>query len=181
MVVVGDGAVGKTCMLQTYSTGQFPEDYVPTLVDNFSSNVMVRGQSMNLNLWDTAGQEDLAKVRQQQYPGTHVFVLTFSLDRKDSFENIKSLWVPDVRKHAPENVPLILVGTKADLRAEGQAKVTEEEVRQLGQDIGAYAVVECSACQNKRLKEVFIKAAEAHLEQRSSLKKGGEKGSCVLL
>jgi Ras-related C3 botulinum toxin substrate 1 len=149
-VVIGDGAVGKSCLLICYTTNSFPQEYVPTVFDNYSANVMVDGKPINLGLWDTAGQEDYDRLRPLSYPQTDVFLLCFSIISQTSLSNIKAKWHPEIMHHAP-SVPYILVGNKSDLRSDpetlerlrekGQVPITQEQARQMAKEIGAIGCI----------------------------------------
>lgn len=114
-MAVGDGAVGKTCLLYSYMNNQFPETYVPTVFDNYSLDVEIDGKTIQLGLWDSAGQEDYDRIRPLSYPSTNVFLICYSVTSPTSLENVKSKWYPEVAHHC-SGVPIILVGTKEDLR-----------------------------------------------------------------
>ena len=116
LVIVGDGACGKTCLLIVFSKDQFPEVYVPTVFENYVADIEVDAETVyakqvELALWDTAGQEDYDRLRPLSYPDTDVVLMCFSIDSPDSLENIPEKWTPEVKHFCP-NVPIILVGNK---------------------------------------------------------------------
>lgn len=76
-------------MLIVFSKGTFPEDYVPTVFENYVADVEVDGRRVELALWDTAGQEDYDRLRPLSYPDSHVVLICFAIDLPDSLENVQ--------------------------------------------------------------------------------------------
>lgn len=194
-VVVGDGAVGKTSLLISYTENRFPVDYVPTVFDNFTTGVEVDGKLINFALWDTAGQEEYSRLRALSYPETDVFLLCFSVVSESSFENIKTKWYPEVKHHCPE-AKLMLVGTKIDLRQDkatmenlkGEKLPTPDAAQALAKELGCTAYLECSALTQEGLKKVFETAIRSQWAPSGdgqtsggSGSSGKKKGGCQLL
>ncbi|KAA8899773.1 P-loop containing nucleoside triphosphate hydrolase protein [Sphaerosporella brunnea] len=187
-VVTGDGAVGKTCLLISYTTNAFPGEYIPTVFDNYSANVMVDNKPISLGLWDTAGQEDYDRLRPLSYPQTDVFLVCFSIVSPPSFDNVLSKWYPEISHHAP-NIPIILVGTKLDLRDDPKtiqalrekrmAPITYPQGIQRSKEINAVRYLECSALTQKGLKNVFDEAIRAVL--MPAQKPARTKKACVIV
>lgn len=173
LVVVGDGAVGKTSLLISYATNNFPTDYVPTVFENYTARKKRNDETILLHLWDTAGQEEYDRLRPLSYPGADVVLLCFSTVSQASYDAIRDKWAPEVNHYIHE-VPHILVGTKIDLR-EAQhpdpnsgkfEPITPEMGQSMAKQIKAAKYVEVSSKTRQGLEEVFAQAIDLVLEMR---------------
>jgi small GTP-binding protein len=175
VVVVGDGAVGKTCLLISYTSNTFPNDYVPTVFDNYSANIKIDDRVFSLGFWDTAGQEDYDRLRPLSYPGTDVFLVCFSVASRTSFQNVASKWIPELKHHCP-GAPFFLFGLKSDLSTDdntlaklqriGHTPVTHAEGTKMAKDIGAVGYCEMSALTQSNVKQSFDTAFQHVVSDR---------------
>lgn len=187
--LVGDGAVGKTSLAISYSTNGYPNEYIPTAFDHYTVKLEVDDRPVQLQISDTAGQDDFDHIRPLAYPGCEVILVCFSVIRPTSLCNVKEKWLPELKKYLPK-VPVILVGTQTDLRDDldilvdlsryNKRPITEQEGCRYAKECGASSYVECSALTQKNLKEVFdvaiLEALDVHNRKgkkrsRSSSKK----------
>ncbi len=192
LVVVGDHAVGKTCLLLAYLSKAFPTDYVPTLMDDLSLvNVKLDDEDVTLDLWDTAGADKYDRVRPLSYPGASVVLFCFSVASHVSMENAKAKWWREISHHCPE-AAVLLVGTKIDLRDDremidklrekGLKPVTRDEGEALAREFQGHAgmYVECSSRSLDCVDQVFDQALRSAVavQKRMAL---GLKRTCALL
>nr|XP_031861340.1 uncharacterized protein CI109_003312 [Kwoniella shandongensis]KAA5528412.1 hypothetical protein CI109_003312 [Kwoniella shandongensis] len=146
--------------------------------------------TVSLGLWDTAGQEDYDRLRPLSYPQTDVFLLCFSLVSPASCENVRSKWWPEIQHHSP-GTPIILVGTKLDLRENPaqlermrerrQSPITYPQGSEMAKTIKAAKYLECSALTQFQLKSVFDEAIRIVLNPNRRMGKAKKSSGCVLM
>ncbi|KAG2208605.1 hypothetical protein INT46_009147, partial [Mucor plumbeus] len=168
IVIVGDGACGKTSLLIVYQNGRFPEKYLPTVFENYISRVDLDNKPVELALWDTAGQEDYDRLRPLSYFETDVVVICFAVDNMNSYQNVRDKWLPEVKHYCGNNVSLVLVGLKIDLRLDSSVTISHQQGLKLAKEIGA-KYGECSAKANINVKDVIKLAAQVAVKPRKKL------------
>lgn len=195
LVVVGDGACGKTSLLSVFAMGEFPKEYEPTVFENYVAEIRLDGKPVQLALWDTAGQEEYERLRPLSYAKSHVILICFALDMPDSLENVTVKWNEEVRSICGPSIPVLLVGCKRDLRdqhLEGKGLPIDGEVdplkfvdakrgQQVATQIGARAYKECSALKTQGIEGVFENATRAAMLVRNpSGMHGGQAGPALI-
>lgn len=136
-------------------------------------------------------QEEYQGLRLLSYPGTHVFLMSFSIVMPESMKNLELKWIPEVRHQVP-NAAYILVGTQVDLRDDEkigqklqkrrQKPVTAEEGQKLAKRLNCECYVECSALTRQGLKDVFDEALIAVLDPKVKKKTAtGGRFKCAIL
>ncbi|CAI7671394.1 unnamed protein product [Penicillium bialowiezense] len=185
MVLLGDGACGKTSALNKTTSTVFPTPHFPTCPgwklmrpDIFVDNIHVE-----LSLWDTAGQEEFDRLRALSYEDTHVLMLCFSVDSPDSFENVSSKWIAEINENCP-GVRVVLTALKCDLRKDEDLNdnpnaISFDQGLAKAKEIGAVKYLECSAVQNRGIRESFYEAAKVALEVKPA-GASASGSSCVI-
>jgi Ras family protein A len=164
VVLVGDGACGKTCLLEVFKSNRFPEEYVPTVVDNFIKTVEFdNGKQVNLALWDTAGQDDYDTIRPLSYRETDLVLICYTIENKTNLENVENKWLLEIKNYCP-NVKFFLVALKKDLRLDPEVDkstlVTEQDGKDLANKIRSEKFFECSALTRENVNMIFESAAK---------------------
>lgn len=166
VVLIGDGACGKTCLLEVFKSNSFPKEYIPTVVDNFIKVVeFEKDKKVNLALWDTAGQDDYDTIRPLSYRETDLVMICYTIENKKNLSNIEHKWLLEVKNYC-QNAVVFLVALKKDLRFDSEVDkatlITEKDGKEMAKKIKAADFFECSALTRENVDEVF-KAAAKHI------------------
>jgi len=189
LVLLGDGACGKTSLLNVFTRGFFPTVYEPTVFENYVHDIFVDGIHMELSLWDTAGQEEFDRLRSLSYDDTQAIMLCFSVDNRGSLENVGTKWIAEINEHCP-GVKIVLCALKCDLREEHEKEDGEphapprpmiqyNEGLEVARQIGALRYLECSAMRNRGVNEAFTEAARVALQVKPA--KSKEDSKCTVM
>ncbi|XP_020016427.2 ras-related protein Rab-23 [Castor canadensis] len=161
MVVVGNGAVGKSSMIQRYCKGIFTKDYKKTIgVDFLERQIQVNNEDVRLMLWDTAGQEEFDAITKAYYRGAQACVLVFSTTDRESFEAVSS-WREKVAAEVGD-IPAVLVQNKIDLLDDSCIKNEEAEALAKRLKLRFYRT---SVKEDLNVNEVFKYLAEKCLQK----------------
>jgi len=161
IVMMGDGAVGKTALTIQLCLNHFVEQYDPTIEDSYRKQIDINGRAYSIEILDTAGQEEYVALLDQWIRDGEGFVLVYSTTSRDSFESISRyheniMRVKEVEddNEEREKVPTVLVGNKIDRFNERE--VSYEEGKAYAQELGC-PFVETSAKTAQNVAEAFRK------------------------
>ena len=184
LVCVGDGGSGKTCLHDVYAKEAFPDRYVPVIFHHSVKKVQYtfggRLRNVNLQLWDTIGQEEYLEARKWIYTDANLVMIVFSVAEPNSLANVETRWIGEASAYCP-GIPVILVGTKTDLREDertikdlkrrNEHVVTYTEGVTMAKSIGAKAYIECSAKEGYNVKAVFDEAMDVFFRNEAKTTK----------
>nr|CAD7445923.1 unnamed protein product [Timema bartmani]CAD7458119.1 unnamed protein product [Timema tahoe]CAD7588168.1 unnamed protein product [Timema genevievae] len=172
VVILGDGGVGKSCLMNRFVSNHFDEHSFHTIgVEFLNKDIEINGEMYTLQIWDTAGQERFKSLRTPFYRGSDICLLTYAVDDRASFRNLalwrnEFLYYADV-KEGP-SFPFLVVGNKVDMSPD-QHEVSVDEARAWCQENGAPPHVETSAKDATNVEEAFSLAVQSWAKLEAKL------------
>ncbi|KAI0762045.1 small GTPase superfamily [Irpex lacteus] len=153
IVVLGAGGVGKSALTVRFVKGEFPEHYNPTIEEQYRREIEVSGETMALDILDTAGAEQFTALNEVYITSGNGFLLVFSLTDEASLRNLDNIrqQILHIKGDEPD-IPIVIVGTKQDLYTERE--VTRQTVQEYAARWG-HPVYETSAKKNWHVQDVF--------------------------
>lgn len=133
VIMVGSGGVGKSALTLQFMYDEFVEDYEPTKADSYKKKIILDGQEVQVDILDTAGQEDYAAIRDNYFRSGDGFLLVFSITEMSSLSDVENLREQILRVKNDEKTPFLLVGNKSDLSDDRRA-VSIEDATELAQN-----------------------------------------------
>merc|ERR1711872_323734 len=116
VVLIGDSGVGKSNLLSRFTRNEFNLESKSTIGVEFATrSIQVDGKTIKAQIWDTAGQERYRAITSAYYRGAVGALLVYDIAKHLTYENVER-WLKELRDHADQNIVVMLVGNKSDLR-----------------------------------------------------------------
>eukprot|EP01103_Thecamoeba_quadrilineata_P018581 TRINITY_DN7122_c0_g1_i1.p1 TRINITY_DN7122_c0_g1~~TRINITY_DN7122_c0_g1_i1.p1 ORF type:complete len:205 (+),score=25.84 TRINITY_DN7122_c0_g1_i1:18-632(+) len=155
-IIVGDTAVGKSCLLLQFTDNRFQAVYDLTIGVEFGSKtVTIEQNQVKLQIWDTAGQEKFRSITRSYYRGASGCLLVYDITRRETFEHLGT-WLDDCRKFSNQNIVIMLIGNKVD--EESKRAVSKEEGEEFAKRYNL-TFIETSAKTNQNVEQAFQDSA----------------------
>jgi len=187
VIMVGSGGVGKSALTLQFMYDEFVEDYEPTKADSYRKKVVLDGEEVQIDILDTAGQEDYAAIRDNYFRSGEGFLCVFSITDTDSFQSTQDFREQILRVKGDDSVPFLLVGNKCDLDERRKISRDEAEGRAAQWKV---PYVETSAKTRSNVDKVFFdlmreirlrKSDGGGVEATDGSKKKRKKLKCCIL
>lgn len=187
VIMVGSGGVGKSALTLQFMYDEFVEDYEPTKADSYRKKVVLDGEEVQIDILDTAGQEDYAAIRDNYFRSGEGFLCVYSITEDDSFQASQEFREQILRVKSDDSIPFILVGNKSDLTDRRQVSLKQAQDRA---EAWKVPYVETSAKTRENVDKVFfdlmreIRARKNEAEGSNSKTPGKgtrKKIKCVIL
>jgi len=189
VIMVGSGGVGKSALTLQFMYDEFVEDYEPTKADSYRKKVVLDGAEEQIDILDTAGQEDYVAIRDNYFRSGEGFLCVFSITGSESLQSTRDFREQILRVKNDETIPFILIGNKCDLTEKRQ--VSQEQAQTLATEWNV-PYVETSAKTRENVDKVYFdllreirnrKNSNGRKETNTSDKpgRGGKKKKCVIL
>jgi len=184
VIMVGSGGVGKSALTLQFMYDEFVEDYEPTKADSYRKKVVLDGEEVQIDILDTAGQEDYAAIRDNYFRSGEGFLCVFSITEDDSFQSTQEFREQILRVKQDTNIPFILVGNKADLTGSRQVPLATANGKANEWQV---PYVETSAKTRENVDKVFydlmreIRSRKVSDDSPQPGKPGKKKKKCTIL
>ena len=154
ILLLGDSAVGKSCLLLRYCDEKFQDLHLATIGLDFRLKTIYleNKKKIKVQIWDTAGQDRFLAITKNYYRGANGILLVFDVTSNSSFEHIKN-WIEQIKEEANERIIIYLVGNKIDCT--NNRVISNEEGKKLADEFGL-KYFETSAKNNENVESTFL-------------------------
>jgi small GTP-binding protein len=173
LLIIGESAVGKSCLLLRFAENKFTDNFLTTIGIDFKvRHVEIENTKVRLQVWDTAGQEKFRTITKAYYRGAHGILLVYDVTSVDSFDQTRQ-WMKSIQDNTTDPVSVIFVGNKCDM----ERTVPLEDAQALANEFGV-EYYETSAKDGRNVESTFFRLAKLILDRQQDkvITKAGSGG-----